>query len=132
MAALKTTQLNQLKAQLKTQYQTLLRDIREELNDAGAQHPIDLLNHEPGDSGDESMANELAEINVATLDHHVRDVRDIEDAFKRFKEDSYGVCVDCGEDIAYERLSAYPTAKRCIVCQERHEQRLAQEAHPSR
>lgn len=132
MAALKTTQLDELKTQLKAQYQDLLNEIREELENAGDRHPIDLLNHEPGDSGDESMANELADINIATLDHHVSDVRDIEDAFKRFKDEAYGTCVDCDEAIAFERLHAYPTAKRCIGCQERHEQRLAQEAHPTR
>lgn len=132
MAALKTAQLDALKAQLNTQYQDLLREIREELANAGNQHPIDLLNHEPGDSGDESMANELADINVATLDHHIRDVRDIEEAFTRLKEGTYGACADCGEDIAFDRLQAYPTAKRCIGCQERHEQRLGQEAPSSR
>ena len=132
MAALKTAQLETLKAQLKTQYRALLREIRLELDNAGDQHPIDLLNHEPGDSGDESMANALADINVATLDHHIRDVRDIEEAFTRLKEGAYGACADCGEDIAFDRLNAHPTAKRCIGCQERHEQRLGQEAPTSR
>ena len=126
MAALKQSQLDQLKTQLKTQYQALLGEVHEELENAGNQHQIDLLNHEPADSGDQSMANELAGINVATLDHHIRDVRDIEDTFKRFKDNSYGACIDCGEDIAFDRLQAYPTAKRCIVCQETHESRLAQ------
>lgn len=132
MAALNTAQLEALKAQLKAQYQDLLREIRQALDSADNQHPIDLLNHEPGDSGDESMANELADINVATLERHIRDMRDIEEAFTRLKEGIYGACADCGEDITFDRLHAYPTAKRCIACQQRHEHRLGQEAPPSR
>ena len=33
--------------------------------------------------------------------------------------------IDCDTDIAYQRLVAYPTAKRCIECQRDREQRNA-------
>ena len=131
MAALKQSQLEQLTLQLKEQYQVLLREVRDELENAGNLHRIDLLNNEPGDSGDESMANALADINVATLDHHIRDMRDIEAAFKRIKEETFGACIDCGDDIAFNRLQAYPTAKRCLVCQEKRERVFVQEGHPT-
>lgn len=130
MAALKQSQLEQLTRQLKAQYQALLREVRDELENVGNQHRIDLLNNEPGDSGDESMANELADFNVATLDHHIRDMRDIEATFLRIKEGTFGVCIDCGDDIAFNRLQAYPAAKRCLVCQEKRERGFAQEGHP--
>ena len=131
MAALKKPQLDELALLLKTQYQALLREVHDALENVGSLHRIDLLNHEPGDSGDESMANELADINVATLDHHIRDIRDIEAAFKRIKEGTFGACIDCGDDIAIERLQAFPTAKRCIVCQEKREREFVQEGHPT-
>ena len=127
MAASKQNQLDQLKAQLKTQYQEVLNEVREELENSGDLHPIDLLNHEPADSGDESMANALADINLSTLDHHIRDMQDIEAALKRLEENTFGTCIDCGDDIAFERLHAYPTAKRCIACQEKRESRDATE-----
>ena len=41
-----------------------------------------------------------------------------------------GVCIDCGDDVAFARLQAYPTAKRCIVCQEKREREYAQEGRP--
>ena len=45
---------------------------------------------------------------------------------------AYGKCVDCGDAITYERLDAYPTAKRCITCQSRHENRRGgRDATPS-
>ncbi len=130
MASLTPTQLEQLVMRLKKDYQALLVDVRDELDNTGEQHRIDLLNREPGDSGDESLANALADFNVARLDRHIHEIRDIEAAFDRIKGKTFGTCTDCGDDIAFERLEAYPTAKRCIVCQERHEKAYAQEGHP--
>lgn len=67
----------------------------------------------------------LLEIAQATADAVVRqdiqDVRDVAAARARIANGTYGVCVDCGEPIVYERLLAFPTAKRCIRCQRQHE-----------
>ena len=130
MAALDSSQLDQLVEKLKTDYQTLLREVRDELENTGDQHRIDLLNSEPGDSGDESMANALADFNVAQIDRHIQSLRDIEAALQRVKNGEYGVCTDCGDDVGFARLQAYPTAKRCIVCQEKREREYAQGGHP--
>lgn len=130
MAALHQSQLDQLVEKLKTDYQTLLREVREELENSDDQHRIDLLNSEPGDSGDESMANALADFNVSILDRQIQGLRDIEAAFRRIENEEYGVCIDCGGEIGFDRLMAYPTAKRCIVCQERREKQYVQEGHP--
>ena len=130
MAALDSSRLDQLVTKLKTDYQILLREVHDELANTGDQHRIDLLNREPGDSGDESMANALADFNVAQIDRHVRELRDIEAAFERVRIGEYGVCIDCGADIGFARLQAYPTAKRCIACQERREREYAHEGHP--
>ena len=130
MAALNTSQLEQLTRKLKQDYQRLLGEVREELENSGDQHRIDLLNSEPGDTGDESLANALSDFNLAILDRHIDGIRDIEAALQRIREGSYGVCVDCGDDVGFTRLRAYPTAKRCIVCQEQREKQYAQEGHP--
>jgi RNA polymerase-binding protein DksA len=132
MAALTQSQIDQLVTQLKRDYQTLLSEVREELQNSGNQHRIDILNREPGDSGDESLATSLVDLNLTTLDRHVQAIRDIEATFKRVEDDVYGTCIDCGDEIAFNRLQAYPTAKRCIVCQERREKQYAREGHPAR
>jgi DnaK suppressor protein len=123
---LTSTQHDQLVTQLKRDYQALLLEVRQELENSGNQHRIELLNREPGDSGDESMANELADFNLAVVDRHVHELRDIEAAFRRIKEATYGTCIECGDTISFDRLQAYPTAKRCIACQEKHEREYAQ------
>jgi len=130
MATLTPSQLDQLTKKLRENYQALLIEVRGELEHTGDQHRIDLLNSEPGDSGDESMANALADFNVAIVDRQVREMRDIEAALRRVRDGEYGVCIDCGSEIGVARLEAYPTAKRCIVCQEKRERDYVQEGHP--
>jgi RNA polymerase-binding protein DksA len=130
MAALTQSQIDQLARKLNESYQTLLREVRGELENSGNQHRIDLLNREPGDSGDESMATALADFNLTILDRHIDAMRDIEAALQRIKNGEYGVCTDCGDDVAFARLQAYPTAKRCLVCQEKRERDYAHEGHP--
>ncbi|ODU06134.1 MAG: conjugal transfer protein TraR [Thiobacillus sp. SCN 63-1177] len=130
MAVLTPPQLEQLTRKLKADYQALLREVRDELENSGNQHRIDLLNREPGDAGDESMANALADFNLTILDRHIDGMRDIEAALQRIKNGEYGVCIDCGDAVTFPRLMAYPTAKRCIVCQEQREKLYAQEDRP--
>ena len=130
MSVLSPTQLDQLARKLREDYQALVREVREELENSGNQHRIDLLNREPGDSGDESLANALADFNLTLLDRHIDGMRDIEAALQRIRNGEYGSCIDCGDAVTFPRLMAYPTAKRCIVCQEQREKLYAQEGRP--
>ncbi len=91
MAPLTPSQIDQLVTQLKADYQVLLSEVRDELQNAGEQHRIDLLNNEPGDSGDESMASALADFNLTIVDRQVQGLRDIELAFQRIKNGEYGL-----------------------------------------
>ncbi|MCA8926624.1 MAG: TraR/DksA C4-type zinc finger protein [Alphaproteobacteria bacterium] len=40
-------------------------------------------------------------------------------ALKRFDDDSYGLCLRCGDEIAEGRLRADPATPLCIACAER-------------
>lgn len=44
------------------------------------------------------------------------EIRQIEAALQRLEDGSYGICTECGTDIAPARLTAQPTATRCIRC----------------
>ena len=116
MSVLSSSQIEELTRKLDDASRLLMREVREELQHVGDLHRADLLNNAPGDSGDESTASSLADINVARLDRQIEELRDIEAAFGRIDRGEYGTCIDCGEDIAFGRLQAYPTAKRCIHC----------------
>jgi len=44
-------------------------------------------------------------------------------ALARIDDNSYGKCVDCGNEIPEGRLEARPEAARCVSCQARHAKR---------
>ena len=67
--------------------------------------------------------NHLAETATATLDREIdytlgenaeQVLGEIDAALKRIDDGTYGTCARCGQQIAPERLEAYPWASLCI------------------
>lgn len=81
------------------------------------------------DAGDESLASLVTDITNAEVARDAAELQDIRAAQGRLANDTYGICIDCDEPVPYARLLAYPTAKRCIACQQVHE---AKRAHAAR
>ena len=48
----------------------------------------------------------------------------IDEALQRIKENKFGACVQCGEELQQKRLEAVPWAPHCVTCQEKQEQGL--------
>jgi DnaK suppressor protein len=48
----------------------------------------------------------------------------IDEALKRIRNEEYGTCANCQEEMQQKRLEAVPWAKHCITCQEKKEQGL--------
>jgi RNA polymerase-binding transcription factor len=82
------------------------------------------------DLGDEALADLLADLDNAEIERDIRTVRELDAALARIADGSYGSCADCGGDIGLERLRAYPTAVRCIKCQELYEKTHAHPGEP--
>lgn len=76
----------------------------------------------PADWIDAALVDATLAADDAVINQDIEDARDIKAARERLSAGTYGICTDCGESIAYERLLAYPTAKRCIHCQRVYEQ----------
>ena len=104
-------------------------DIRATLLQSGDQTYIDLagLVHA---LGDEAAAKQLIEIDDALIERHVQELRGIEGARRRLLDGSIDCCIECGNDIGYQRLLVYPVALRCVVCQAQHEKTHAHEGTP--
>jgi RNA polymerase-binding protein DksA len=79
-----------------------------------------------GDTGDDAVADMLTDIENAEIARDVGELREIEAALARVDEGSYGLCVQCGREIRFERLQVNPTAQRCIDCQSVFEKTFAQ------
>lgn len=54
---------------------------------------------------------------VAQIERDAAELNDVELALERVQAGSYGICVDCGEPIAWKRLDAVPHAVRCLDCE---------------
>jgi len=130
MSDLTDTQINDLKAHLVKWSRELKQEIREALSQSDEQHHKDLAGS-VADLGDEAVADMLTDVDAALIDRHVVELRDVESALQRMRDGIFGVCIDCGADIGYDRLTVYLTAKRCIRCQQRHEQTYFRGATPT-
>ncbi len=120
MNALTEKQLTHLTRWISDRKVRLLQEIRAGLVRSGNEHYADLVGG-AGDAGDEAIASLLRDITEAEIVRDVGEVRDIVAAEQRIAAGRYGVCIDCGVAIDYKRLEAYPTAKRCLACQQHRE-----------
>lgn len=126
---LSSTQIYQFKTLLEDQFNKLWEEIGSELNESDKEHFMQIAG-EVQDLEDRSFADLITDLNITLIDKHVQETRDINSALIRINKGTFGVCNDCGEPIGYNRLMAYPTAKRCVHCQEVYEKTHAENLHP--
>jgi len=68
------------------------------------------------------VQEEAVEVALTALDEQGRrEMEAIQAALARIDAGTYGTCATCGETISAARLTAMPTAGRCVPCQERLE-----------
>ncbi len=82
----------------------------------------------PGDEVDTARSLAEVETHASLIERAEERLKAIDFAFNRLEQGLYGVCAQCGEDIAIERLRAVPFAVFCIDCQEQRDRT----ARPSR
>lgn len=90
-----------------------------------ADEPYATLTGGVSDLGDEASADLIVDIDNAMIGIELAELRDITAARQRIKDKRYGICLDCDQEIEFARLQAYPTAKRCTLCQGMHEKTFA-------
>lgn len=73
------------------------------------------------DDGDWSVIDLSEDINLRKLGIHRENLLKIDEALRKLREGTYGICEDCGEEIASERLRILPFAIFCRDCQEKME-----------
>lgn len=117
-------QIESFRAIIKNRLSSLWQEIRSEMAERDEQK-LSKLPGEIHDFEEASVSEIYAELNLALLEHHQKELSDLEAALKRIKTGSYGVCVECGDPVGIERLHANPAASRCISCQESYERSLS-------
>ena len=128
MAKIISKQIKLLRTAMEAELAKLVIETQDEMNPALKTNYIDI----DGDvADDEAIADTIVDTDNEIIGFHLQNARDLNAALDRIQTGVYGVCIDCGTDIANERLSAYPTAKRCIECQSLHEKTFASKPRSS-
>jgi DnaK suppressor protein len=82
------------------------------------------------ESDDWAQADAERDLAFALDERESAELLAIDAALKRIADGSYGLCPDCGVDIATARLHANPIAMRCVDCQSQLE-RAQGGTHPA-
>lgn len=111
---------NSLAKQLEERRRVLRSELAAKL--AAQDNPALLgLRNRMEETDDWAVADLETALDVAEVSRDAGELREVDAALLRIKDGTYGECVDCGKDIPLPRLSANPSASRCIACQERIE-----------
>jgi DnaK suppressor protein len=73
------------------------------------------------DQGESSEVDTQGDIEFALIQMKAETLNKIDVALQRLDEGTYGVCFECGDEIAHQRLRALPFAVRCKDCEEARE-----------
>lgn len=104
-------------------FEKLLRARRDQIV-AGGPAKIEPNRKDPGEVGvsdeDEQALSEMLQTLASTRNAgSAREIVEIDRALAKLRDapDDYGVCEDCGDDIAEKRLGVMPFARFCAECQ---------------
>ena len=110
-------------------YEDALRSKQRELHDsyerdkaAGNASPDDGIQ----DLADKAASAYSKELNFSLSDGERTLLMQVEEAFNRMNQGTYGACTNCGVTIGEKRLQAVPWTTYCIDCQELQEKGMLQ------
>ena len=102
--------------------ETLLRKRAEILAVSTGTRPLPAsadVNSRQGDLADQASGNNEVHIQLKLKQTDAKILQAIEEALRRIEKGIFGICRDCGEEIAAPRLNAIPWTRVCITCKEK-------------
>jgi len=105
--------LEQRKRQLTAEMQGMMRTVRHESR-----------SERTADEQDVAESDTRSDIDLAVIQMKAETVARIDAALRRLDQGGHGDCVECGEKISIERLTALPFALRCRDCEESREKAM--------
>ena len=123
-------QLREFEEILNRRYSELREQIRHDLEVSDEEQYSELAG-KVHDLEDEALADLLVDVNLAHIDRHLEELKQVNAALRRIREGTYGICVDTDEQIELGRLQANPTAIRTREAQERYERNHSPGGHSS-
>ena len=107
--------LKNILTQERTNALSRIRDLRRNQGDDATMSP--------GDEMDVARSLTDVETNASLIERAEERLKSIDDAFGRLTRGRYGICEQCENEIAVERLKVLPFATYCVDCQQERTQR---------
>ena len=115
---------------LKSMLEDRRREIQDKLRSLRETLPTDATTVK--DAEEQSVDDFVQEMDFAIMEMKAESLGKIDEAIRRLEAGVYGVCAECGAEIAEPRLKALPFATLCVACQEREESEQAETREASR
>jgi DnaK suppressor protein len=107
----------------------IYRTVRGEIKDVVGGEPIE---GDPIDEAEEGVIDELRAFESSMEERDRQLAHAIEDALQRLRTNGdFGICVDCGREIPFERLRMVPWTQRCADDEARFERDTTPHHHPT-
>lgn len=121
MSRLSEAQLHEIEERLAEREAELQSRVRE-AKEAQAERPSASRSHveDLAEEGEQRFRNGIEHVELL---RDQEELTDIAATRERIADGGYGECIDCGQDIAPQRLAAQPTASRCVICQGAYEKK---------
>ncbi|HRH26995.1 MAG TPA: TraR/DksA C4-type zinc finger protein [Parcubacteria group bacterium] len=109
----------ELQAILEQRRSSILLDLRGRIH--GNSSGLQTVEREKVDSENGEVPDIQEDIEFALMQMKAETLSKIDSALERLSQGDYGNCIECGTEIAEERLRALPFAVRCRGCEDKRE-----------
>jgi DnaK suppressor protein len=114
---LNASQRNALQAKLVARRLALRAEIETKLNTQDNPALLGMRNRME-ETDDWAVADLESALDVAEVSRDAAELQEVEAALSRIKNNTYGICLECGKPIPIARLDISPMSARCVGCQE--------------
>jgi DnaK suppressor protein len=107
---------------------SMLEDRRREIQDKlrSLRETLPVVDATVRDAEEQSVDDFVQEMDFALMEMKAESLGKIDEAIRRLERGVYGICAECGGEIAAARLKALPFATLCVSCQQREESQQAE------
>jgi DnaK suppressor protein len=113
VTAIQTDGFREALLEAKKRVEAAIQNLQEENSGNLAEEAGEEMAHDLADTATETYDRELDHTLEENSEHVLEEIKA---ALKRIEEGTYGICTNCGKQIAEPRLEALPWATLCIDC----------------
>jgi DnaK suppressor protein len=106
-------------------FKMILEDLKKKtLNLSASEDDVIPASEIRGDDADINSLNMENDFKAKMSNRNTLMIRDINLALTRIEDESFGLCLECDDEIGTKRLLARPTTTLCLNCKEQEEKKL--------